>query len=895
MTREAPHAPLHPTDVESPFGTRSDPYYWMRDDARADPGVLAYLGAENAYCDAVLGPLKPLEQRLYAEMIGRLKQDDSTVPSLENGYWYYTRYETGREYAVYARRGPRPDAPEEVLVDANREAEGRDYYEVGNLEVSPDNRILAWAEDTVGRRQYTVRFRDLAGGASYADRLENVEPDLAWADDCRTLLYVAKDPETLLGYRVMRHVLGTPAESDTLVYEEADPSFYLGVYRAKTGRFLYIVLQSTVSSEYRYALAADAALGFRIALPRERDHEYQLDDIGERFVLRTNFEAPNFRIVSVPFAAIADRSAWRDEIPARPDAFVAGFDAFRDYLAVAERSQGLRKLRVRSWDGAREFLIDADEPAYTMALGANEEVDTTTLRYVYSSLTTPNTTYDYDMASGARVLLKRDPVLGGFDPARYATEFVYAPARDGARVPVSLLYRKGVARDGTAPLYQYAYGAYGLSQDPAFRSTIFSLVDRGFVFALAHVRGGQELGRAWYDAGRLLHKKNSFTDFIDVTRFLVRERYVDGARVCAMGGSAGGLLIGAVANLAPAEYRALAAHVPFVDIVTTMLDESIPLTTNEYDEWGNPAADRAVYEYMLSYSPYDNVARQDYPALLVTTGFHDSQVQYWEPAKWVARLRALKTDDRTLVFRTNLDAGHGGRSGRFERYHEIAEEFAFLLDQVGLAGPSTQENTSMKLYYSPGACSLASHIALRELGLPFEAIAVDLRKKTTQSGADFNAVNPKGYVPVLELDSGAILTEGTAILQYLADQRPAAGLAPANGTLERYRLQEWLGFINSEIHKSFGPLFDPTAPDAVKDAARQRIARRLGYTEQALAGRDYLLGAQFSVADAYLYTVLNWTGFAAIDLGQWPGLKAYHARVAARPAVQAAQAAEKGR
>ncbi len=685
MPREAPHAAIRPVDVASPFGTRSDPYYWLRDDARADPAVLAHLAAENAYCEAELAHLKALEDRLYAEMIARLKQDDASVPARHNGYWYYTRYETGREYPLYVRRGPERDGPEQLLIDANREAAGQDFYEVGGFEVSPDNRTLAFAEDRVGRRQYLVRFRDLASGADLADRLENVEPDLAWADDNRTLLYVAKDPETLLGYRVMRHVCGTPQQADTLVYEEQDPSYYLGVYRGKTGRFLYIVLQSTVSSEYRYAAAADPALAFRMALPRERDHEYQLDDLGERFVLRTNYAAPNFRIVSVPFAAVADRGAWRDELPARADAFVAGFDAFRDFLAVAERSAGLRKLRVRSWDGAREFLIDADEPAYAMSLGANEEVETTTLRYVYSSLATPNTTYDYDMASGERELLKRDPVLGGFDPARYATEFVYAPARDGARVPVSLLYRRGTARDGRAPLYQYAYGAYGLSQDPTFRSTIFSLVDRGFVFALAHVRGGQELGRAWYDAGRLLHKRNSFTDFVDVTRFLVRERYVAADRCCGMGGSAGGLLVAAVANLAPAEYRALVAHVPFVDIVTTMLDESIPLTTNEYDEWGNPGADRAVYEYMLSYSPYDNVVRQDYPALLVTTGVHDSQVQYWEPAKWVARLRATRTDSHRLVFRVNLEAGHGGRSGRFERYREIAQEFAFLLDQVGLA------------------------------------------------------------------------------------------------------------------------------------------------------------------------------------------------------------------
>jgi oligopeptidase B len=681
----APRAAERPVEVPSPFGARRDPYYWLRDDSRSAPDVLAYLAAENAYCDAMLAPVAGLRERLYRELIARLKQDDATVPVHKNGYGYYTRFQAGREYPLYARRALAPDAPEAILVDANAEAAGREFYEVAGLEVSPDNRTLAWAEDTLGRRQYTIRFRDLASGATHADRLDNAEPDLAWADDGRTLLYVAKDPQTLLGYRVMRHRLGTPQAADELVYEEEDPSFYVGVHRGRSGQLLYIVLQSTLATEYRYAPASDRALPFAVALPRERDHEYELDDVGGRFVLRTNRDAPDFRIVSAPIGALGDRRAWRDELPARPDTFVAGFDAFRDYLAVAERSGGLRRIRVRSWDGRRDFLMDADEPAFTMWLGDNEEVDTTRLRYGYSSLTTPVTTYDYDMATGERVLLKREPVEGGFDRERYATELVLAPARDGARVPVSLLYRRGTARDGRAPLYQYAYGAYGLSQDPYFRPAILSLVDRGFVFALAHVRGGQELGRAWYDAGRLLAKRNTFTDFVDVTRFLVRERYVDGARVCAMGGSAGGLVIGAVANLAPGEYRALVAHVPFVDIVTTMLDESIPLTTNEYDEWGDPGAERAVYDYMLSYSPYDNVAAHAYPAMLVTTGLHDSQVQFWEPAKWVARLRSCNAGSRPILLRTHLEAGHGGRSGRFERYHEIAEEYAFLLGELGLA------------------------------------------------------------------------------------------------------------------------------------------------------------------------------------------------------------------
>jgi oligopeptidase B len=685
MTRPAPRAAIRPFEVASPFGARVDPYYWLRDDERKDPQVLAYLGAENEYCRETLARLVPLQERLYAEIVGRIRQDDATVPARRNGYWYYTRHETGKEYPIHARRQGTLEAPEEVLLDANLAAEGHDFYEAAELAVSRDNRLLAWAEDTVGRRQYSVRIRNLATGELYADRLENAEPDLAWANDNRTLVYVEKHPETLLGYRVRKHVLGTPATSDVVIYEQDDASFYTGVYKSKSERFIYIVSQSTVSTEYRYADADDQSLGFTVALPRERDHEYQLEDLGERFVIRSNWQAPNFRLLGAPIAAIGDRRAWRVLVPHRDDAFIAGFTAFRNYLVVAERSGAVRKIRVRSWDGAREFLIDAAESAYVMSLGANEESDTDTLRYVYSSLTTPNTTYDYDMVSGARVLRKRDPVLGDFDPERYATELLWAPARDGARVPVSVLYRRDTALDGTAPLYQYAYGAYGLSQDPAFRSTVLSLVDRGFVYAIAHVRGGQELGRAWYDAGRLLHKRNSFTDFVDVTRFLIAARYADRHRVIGMGGSAGGLLIGAVTNLAPADYRALVAHVPFVDIITTMLDPSIPLTTNEYDEWGNPAADKATYDYMLSYSPYDNVTAREYPALYVTTGLWDSQVQYWESAKWVARLRTLKTDGNTLVMRTNLEAGHGGQSGRFQRYREIAEEYAFVLDAAGIS------------------------------------------------------------------------------------------------------------------------------------------------------------------------------------------------------------------
>ena len=683
---QPPRAAPRPHAVRSPFGTRSDPYFWLRDDDRTDADVRSYLEAENAYRDAMLGHLGPLETRLFEEIVGRIKQDDSTVPVRRNGYWYYTRYESGAEYPLYARRKGALEAPEELLIDAGVAARGHDFYQVTGLEVSPDNRMLALTEDTVGRRQCTLRFRDLVSGDDYPDRIGNVEPDIAWANDNRTVLYVAKHPQTLLGYRVMKHVLGTPAAADELVYEQDDESFYTTVFRSKTDRLIYIAAQSTLATEYRYAQASDPDLAFRVALPRQRDHEYHLHDLGGRFIIRTNWQAQNFRVMAAAFEEIGERARWRDLVPHRADALVAGIDVFRNFLVVSERSGGLRRIRVRSWDGARDFLIDAAEPACTMAPGGNEEVDTDTLRYVYTSLTTPRTTYDYDMNTGMEVLLKRDPVLGGFDPAHYVTEFLWATARDGARVPVSLLYRRGTPRDGSAPLYQYAYGAYGLATDPSFRVSVLPLVDRGFVYAIAHVRGGEELGRSWYEDGRLLAKWHTFDDFVDVTRFLVRERYADPRRVFAMGGSAGGLLIGAVANVAPQDYRALVAHVPFVDVVTTMLDDSLPLTTNEYDEWGNPAASRELYDYILSYSPYDNVRAQAYPAMLVTTGLWDSQVQYFEPAKWVARLRALKADSNPLVFRTNMEAGHGGKSGRYQRYREIAEEYAFILDQAGMAG-----------------------------------------------------------------------------------------------------------------------------------------------------------------------------------------------------------------
>jgi oligopeptidase B len=678
-----PVAAMKPFEVKSPNGTRVDEYYWLRDDTRENPEMLAYLTAENAYKDAMLAPVRPLEEKVYSEIIARIKQDDASVPYRDRGYWYYWRYETGKEYPVHARKAGSLDAPEQVLVDENELAKGHDFFDLGELEVSPDNRILAYAEDTVGRRQFTLRFKDLATGKMLPDVITNVEANVAWAADSRTVLYVEKDPQTLLGNKVRKHVLGTDPKDDPVVYEEHDESFYMGVDSSKDGRYVYIGLQSTVSTEQHYARADDPKLEFSVILPRERDHEYQADHFDDRWIIRTNWQAPNFRLMEAKVGESLDRAKWRELVAHRKDAFVDDFSVFRGFLAIEERSGGLRKVRIRPWAGGKDFYIASDEPAYVTGLGDNEEVDSDKVRYVYTSLTTPATTYDYDVKTGERVLLKQQPVLGGFDAKNYATEYVWAPARDGEKVPVALVYRKGFRKDGTAPLLQYAYGSYGSSTDPAFSLPVISLLDRGFVYAIAQIRGGQELGRRWYDAGRLLNKKNTFNDFVDVTRFLVKEGYADPKRVFARGGSAGGLLMGAVVNQAPQDYKAIVAHVPFVDVVTTMLDETIPLTTNEYDEWGNPA-EKKYYDYMLSYSPYDNVTRQAYPAMLVTTGLWDSQVQYFEPAKWVAKLRRLKTDDNVLLFRVNMEAGHGGKSGRFQAYRERAEEYAFVLDQAGI-------------------------------------------------------------------------------------------------------------------------------------------------------------------------------------------------------------------
>jgi oligopeptidase B len=679
---EIPIAVQKPGTVTAPNGaSRSDEYYWLRDDTRKNPEMLAYLKAENDYADAVLQPLRPLEQQLYEGILGHIKQDDTTVPYRKNGYWYASRYQTGAGYPLTTRRKDSQDAAEEILFDQPEMAKGKSFFQIGDWAVSPDNQWIAWAEDTVGRRQFVLRVKDIASGKQAADTLTNIEPNLVWAHDNRTLFYVAKDPVTLRGSKVMAHVLGTPVEEDRLVWEEKDATFSTSIARTSDDRYICVSVSTTVSDEERCAPAADPTR-FTVIAPRAREFKYSADHVGDRWIIRTNRNALNYKLVTVTDAHLDEGTpAWRDLVPASKTVFIEDFKPFDGFIAIDQRAGANRQTRILT-DAGRSIPIKADEPAYTMRLGANEETQTRWVRYGYSSLVTPQTTYEYNVDTGERRTLKVQPVPD-YDPSRYVTERLWAPARDGTKVPVSLVYRKGFRRDGTAPLFQYAYGSYGFSTDPAVDPARIGLLDRGVVYAIAHIRGGQDLGRAWYDDGHLLHKRNSFTDFIDVTRYLVKQKYAAPGRVAAMGGSAGGLLMGGVANMAPADYKVIVAMVPFVDVVTTMLDASIPLTTFEYDEWGNPA-DKKYYDYMLSYSPYDNVAAKAYPALYVGTGLWDSQVQYYEPTKWVARLRAKKTDTHPLVYRINMEAGHGGKSGRFERYHQIAEWQAFVLDQLGV-------------------------------------------------------------------------------------------------------------------------------------------------------------------------------------------------------------------
>jgi oligopeptidase B len=683
IVKEAPKASQHLYPVQSPHGRRLDMYYWLRDDSRSDADVLAYLKQENDWFEAYVGRFENLSKTLLAEMRSRIKEDDSSVPYRSHGYFYLTRYESGAEYPIYARRKDQEGAPEEILLDVASMAEGHDFYEAFPAATSYDQRLLAYAEDLNGRRQYTLRIKNLESGEVLNEVIPGTSSDCVFSRDGSALFYVENEAETLRSFRVKRHMLGSPPSSDVVIYEEKDSSFYTSIGESGSEDYIIIHVSSTVSDE-EHVFRSDAVDPIPVLLaPRQRDFHYSADHIENRWVISCDWDAPNYRLMQVAEDAIGDRTRWTDVVPHSDQVYINGFQLFLDYLVIDERSEGLRRLRMQRWKAGvlegEPSYVRSDEPAYTAALSMNPQQDSEWLRYVYTSLTTPSTVYDLNMRTGERRLMKRQPVLGEFDSNRYKTERLWAKAEDGTAVPISVVYRVDTPINGSAPLLQYAYGSYGYAMDPAFSSNVLSLLDRGFVYAIAHVRGGSEMGRAWYEDGKKLKKMNTFTDFIAATEHLIAQGYGNRRLIFARGGSAGGLLMGAIANLRGDLYCGLLADVPFVDVVTTMLDESIPLTTNEFDEWGNPK-DREYYDYMLSYSPYDNVTAKPYPAIMVTTGLHDSQVQYFEPAKWVAKLRANKTNDRPLVFRTHMEAGHGGKSGRFARLEETAQQFAFILD-----------------------------------------------------------------------------------------------------------------------------------------------------------------------------------------------------------------------
>ncbi|MCB0669637.1 MAG: S9 family peptidase [Saprospiraceae bacterium] len=676
-----PKVDKKPKNLTMHGDTRVDPYYWLNQ--RENDDVVAYLEAENDYTDAMMAHTEKLQDELFEEIIGRIKQTDMSVPFLDNGYYYLTRYEEGKEHPIYARKKGSLEATEEIMLDANELAKPFDFYLIGGRSVSEDNKILAYGEDTLSRRIYTLRFKNLETGEMLPDVIENTTGQAVWANDNNTVFYTRKDA-SLRPFKIFRHVLGTAPASDIEVFHEQDETFNTYIYKTTSRKFLIIGSYATLSNEYRILNADDPLGKFRIFLPREEKHEHFITHGGDRFYIRTNWsDAPNFRLM-VTDERNTGKENWKEIIAHRSDVLLDDVDVFKDFLVLSERVDGLTKLNIRDLSGAEHF-IDFQQETYTCYTSINRNFDTDVVRIGFTSLTTPNTTYDYNMRTRKLELLKQEEVVGDFNPEDYTSERIYATARDGVRVPISLVYRKGFSRDGSHPLLLYGYGSYGFSIDPTFNSARLSLIDRGFVFAIAHIRGGQEMGRQWYEAGKFFNKKNTFTDFIDCARHLVSQKYTSEENLFGIGGSAGGLLIGAVINMAPELFKGVIAAVPFVDVVTTMLDESIPLTTGEYDEWGNPNQ-LDYYTYMKSYSPYDNVESKAYPAILVTTGLHDSQVQYWEPAKWVAKLRDLKTDRNPLLLHTNMETGHSGAAGRFQRHKETAMEYAFLLDLAGKGG-----------------------------------------------------------------------------------------------------------------------------------------------------------------------------------------------------------------
>lgn len=665
---------------------REDPFYWLRDDSRENPEIIAYLEAENAYTERMLSPLRELREALVSEMRARMQETDMHVPFLMGNYFYNHRYEEGHEYAIHVRRPAANDnvEHEEIVLDENERAEGQSYYALGGLRISPCETMAAVGEDTVSRRLYTIRVRDIKNKTWLPDTIEGTSGTCCWSADSRYLFYVRKDPNTLRAYQVCRHLLGTDCARDEVVFEEEDAEFYVQLDYGRTRKYLFIISQQTTCSEVRYIETTTPEAAPRLVLPRKRHHEYTVDHAAGLFYIRTNLNAPNFRLATATEQTLSDPEKWIDKVPHRDDVLLSSALLFREKLIVLERGDANTRLAVYPIADGPRMPIEFDEEVYVVSFGINRVWDSHTFRLNYQSPTTPPTIIDYDLRTGERVVRKQQVVLGGFDSHNYVAKRVHARARDGEEIPISLVYRKDLDRSQPNPLYLYAYGAYGSSSDAGFSQHRLSLLDRGVVFATAHVRGGQERTRRWYEEGKLLRKKNTFTDFIDCAEYLINEWWTEPGKLAAIGGSAGGLLVGAVANMRPDLFRAMVARVPFVDVVTTMLDETIPLTTFEYDEWGNPN-DETYFRYMLEYSPYDNVKKQHYPDLFVTSGLHDSQVQFWEPTKWVAKLRQHVPATSQVLLKTNMEAGHGGVSGRFRALEILADEYAWILDRLGIA------------------------------------------------------------------------------------------------------------------------------------------------------------------------------------------------------------------
>lgn len=681
---KAPVAEKIPHERTIHGDTVVDNYYWMIDYFKKGPDstkVIDYLNTENAYLDTMMSGTKEFQETLFKEMRARIKEKDESVPYFKNGYFYYTRTEDGKQYFKYCRKKGSLDATEEILLDVDKMAEGHPYFSATGFSISPDNKLMAFGVDTVSRREYTIFIKNLETGALYTEEIKGTTGAVAWANDNKTFFYTAKNPVTLLTEKIKKHELGTDVRMDPVVYEEKDNSNYIGVARAKSGKFIYIYSGATTSSETRFISADKPSDLFKVFQPRMKDVLYEVTALEDRFLILTNRDALNFKVMECPLDK-TDIEHWKEVIPHRKDVLLEGIDEFKDFIVVSERKNGLTQLNIRSLRNGEEHYLDFGEAAYTAYTQANVEYNTSIVRYGYTSLTTPSSTFDYDMVEKKKTLLKQQEVLGGYDPKAYVTERLYAEAEDGVRIPISLVYKKGFERNGSAPLLLYGYGSYGASMDPTFSSPRLSLLDRGFVFAIAHIRGGQEMGRQWYEDGKMMKKKNTFTDFISCGKYLINKQYTSKGHLYAQGGSAGGLLMGAVMNMAPDLWNGIIAQVPFVDVVNTMLDETIPLTTNEFDEWGNPK-NKEAYFYMKSYSPYENIEAKAYPNMLVTTGLHDSQVQYFEPAKWVAKLRATKTDKNVLLLKTEMDFGHGGASGRFDYLKDIALNYAFLLALEG--------------------------------------------------------------------------------------------------------------------------------------------------------------------------------------------------------------------